>query len=347
MSLPELSERERRVLEAVIQSYVETAEPAGSRTISRRFGLGVSPATIRNTMSDLEEKGYLFHPHTSAGRIPTDSAYRLYVDSLMGPATLSPQHAERLAEEISGGGSAIEAILRRAAQSLSVVAQELGVALGPRLDRTVLQRLEVVRASEERLLLVLTLSGGAVRTIFVEVPGQIAESALTEVSLVLNERLSGLSLRDIRSSLGARLRDTGAQPGTRELLNVFVQEGDVLFDLPIASPTEDVVLGQASILAEQPEFSSGESMRRLLALTDTREHLGEVLRRRSTEPGISITIGAEHGDPRLDRLTVVTAAYRTGALSGVIGVIGPTRMPYDKVVALVRHTSLLVSDLLD
>jgi heat-inducible transcriptional repressor len=107
------------------------------------------------------------------------------------------------------------------------------------------------------------------------------------------------------------------------------------------------VLGQASILAEQPEFSSGESMRRLVALTDTREHLAEVLRRRSTEPGISITIGAEHGDPRLDQLTMVTAAYRTGALSGVIGVIGPTRMPYDKVVALVEHTSVLVSDLLD
>ena len=150
MPFPELSERERRVLEAVIQSYVETAEPAGSRTISRRFGLGVSPATIRNTMSELEEKGYLFHPHTSAGRVPTDSAYRLYVDSLMGPATLSPKEAERLAEDISVGGSAIEAILRRAAQSLSVVAQELGVALGPRLDRTVLQRLDVSVLANQR-----------------------------------------------------------------------------------------------------------------------------------------------------------------------------------------------------
>ncbi len=347
MPFPELSERERRVLEAVIQSYVETAEPAGSRTISRRFGIGVSPATIRNTMSELEEKGYLFHPHTSAGRIPTDRAYRLYVDSLMGPATLSTKEVDRLTEGISGGGSAIEAILRRAAQSLSVVAQELGVALGPRLDRTVLQRLEVVRASEERLLLVLTLKGGAVRTIFVEVPGHIAESALAEVSFVLNERLSGLTLREIRSSLAVRLRDTGKQPGSRELLNVFVQEGEMLFDLPITPATDDVVLGQASILAEQPEFSSGESMRRLLALTDTREHLAEVLRKRSTAPGISITIGAENEDPRLDRLTVVTAAYQTGALSGVIGVIGPTRMPYEKVVALVRHTSMLVSDLLD
>lgn len=347
MALPELSDRERRVLEAVIQSYVETAEPAGSRTIARRFGLGVSPATIRNTMSDLEEKGYLYHPHTSAGRVPTDIAYRLYVDSLMGPARLSPRQTERLAEEIAVGGSAIEAILRRAAQSLSVVSQELGVALGPRLDTSVLKRLDVVRVSQERLLLVLTLEGGTVRTIFVEVPGQIAESALAEVTMVLNERLSGLSLHEVRASLGRRLRDTGAQPGARELLNVFVQEGDVLFDVPLAPSNEDVVLGQASILAEQPEFASGDSMRRLVALTETREHLAEVLRRRSTTPGISITIGSEHDDPRLENLTVVTSAYRAGSFSGVIGVIGPTRMPYDKVVALVRHTSLLVSDLLD
>jgi heat-inducible transcriptional repressor len=252
-----------------------------------------------------------------------------------------------LAEEIAGGGSAIEAILRRAAQSLSVVAQELGVALGPRLDRTVLQRLDVVRVSQERLLLVLTLGGGAVRTIFVEVPGQIAESALGEVTLVLNERLAGLSLQEIRSSLGPRLRDSAATEGARELLNVFVQERDVLFEVPFAPTTDEVVLGQASILAEQPEFASSESMRRLLALTDTREHLAEVLRRRSATPGISITIGAEHDDARLANLTVVTSAYRTSTLSGVIGVIGPTRMPYDKVVALVRHTSLLVSDLLD
>ena len=148
MALPELSERERRVLEAVIQRYVETAEPAGSRTISRRFGLGVSPATIRNTMSDLEEKGYLYHPHTSAGRVPTDSAYRLYVDTLMRSSQVPQVEADRLSEDLAGqGASAIETILRRAAQSLSIVTQELGVALGPRLDNTVLNRLELIRVS--------------------------------------------------------------------------------------------------------------------------------------------------------------------------------------------------------
>lgn len=347
MASPELSDRERRVLEAVIQSYVETAEPAGSRTIARRFGIGVSPATIRNTMSDLEEKGYLYHPHTSAGRIPTDIAYRLYVDTLMRSQAVPRADADRISEHLSQtGASAIEAILRKAAQSLSIVTQELGVALGPRLDNALLQRLELIRVSNERLLLVLTLGGGAVRTIFVEVDGQIAESAVAEVMVVLNERLAGLPLRTIRATLGERLRDTSGAAGVSELLNVFVQEGETLFDVASAGDDEGVVLGQASVLAEQPEFSSGEGMRRLLALTETRAQLGQLLRGRSESPGISITIGNEHGDPRLENFTIVTAEYRVGALNGVIGVIGPTRMPYDKVIALVRHTSLLVSDIL-
>jgi heat-inducible transcriptional repressor len=347
MGFPELSDRERRVLEAVIQSYVETAEPAGSRTISRRFGLGVSPATIRNTMSDLEEKGYLYHPHTSAGRVPTDVAYRLYVDSLMRVAPIASPDRQKLAEQLSAsGGSTIEAILRRAAQSLSVLTQELGMAVGPRLDQIVLQRLELVRLSTERLVLVLSLQGGAVRQIFVEVGERIADNAMAEVSVVLNERLAGLTLREIRASLAARLRDANPGSNTRELLNIFVQERESIFDDPLRRD-ESLVLGQTSVLAEQPEFASSDQMRRLLALTESNEHLTELLRRRHINPGLSITIGNEHGDPRFENFTIVTSEYRAGSLAGVIGVIGPTRMPYEKVIAVVTHASRLVSDLLD
>jgi len=347
MVFPELNERERRVLEAVIQSYVETAEPAGSRTIARRFGLGVSPATIRNTMSDLEEKGYLFHPHTSAGRVPTDIAYRLYVDSLMRVTPIASSDRDLLAERLKPGeGSTIEAILRRAALSLSVLTQELGMAVGPRLDSITLQRLELVRLSTERLVLVLSLQGGAVRTIFVEISEQIADNALAEVSLVLNERLAGLTLSDIRTSLAARLRDANSAVGGRELLNIFVQERDSIFDDPLKRD-ESLVLGQTSVLAEQPEFASSDKMRRLLALTESNEHLTELLRRRHVNPGLSITIGNEHGDPRFENFTIVTSEYRAGSLTGVIGVIGPTRMPYEKVIAVVTHASRLVSDLLD
>lgn len=347
MTLPELSDRERRVLAAVIQAYVETAEPAGSRTLSRRFGLGISPATIRNTMSDLEAKGLLFHPHTSAGRIPTDRAYRIYVDSLLSETPRAFPEQARLQAQIANGDSAIHAILRRAAQSLGVLTQELGVALGPQLDQARVQRLELVRLSTDRILLVLTLDGGGVRTIFVEVQSHVADVAILEVARVLNERLAGLTTREIRGSVTERLRDTEASPGASELLNIFLQEGEQLIARTLDPGADSVVLGQASVLAEQPEFADGQNLRKLMQLTETRDHIAEMLRTRDQSPGLSISIGAEHGDPRLAQFTVVTAQYRAGGLSGVIGVIGPTRMPYDKVIALVTHTSQLVSDLLD
>jgi len=343
----QLSKRERRVLDAVIQTYVLTAEPAGSRTLSRKFGLGVSPATIRHTMSDLEEKGFLFHPHTSAGRVPTNKAYRSYVDHILGdPPEVGTEDRERLEEVISHSDSPIETILRRAAQGLGVLTQELGVALGPRIAKSILRSLDLVRVNSERLLMVLTLEGGAVRTVFVEVSGSIANSALGEVTKVLNERLAGLMLEDIRASLGLRLRDT-VTADARELLNVFVQEADSLFDEPRVLGQDTVLLGQASVLAEQPEFAEAARMRQLIELTERPEALVDALRRRGETAGISITIGAEHEDERLRDFTVVTAEYHTASLTGVIGVIGPTRMPYDKVISLVNHTSRLLSELLD
>jgi heat-inducible transcriptional repressor len=343
----QLSKRERRVLEAVIQTYVQTAEPAGSRTVSRLFGIGVSPATIRNTMSDLEEKGFLFHPHTSAGRVPTNKAYRAYVDELLGtPSSVAVPEHERLTEALSTSGDPIETILRRAAQSLGILTQELGVALGPRLATSVLRSLDLVRVSSERLLMVLTLEGGSVRTVFVEVAGSIADTALTEVTKVLNERLAGLSLEQIRLTVGDRLRDSITAPTARELLNIFVQEAEALFDDKI-SVSDPILLGQTSVLAEQPEFAAADRMRRLLELTERPHALAEALKRRGETSGISITIGTEHDDETLRDFTVVTAEYRTGSLTGVIGVIGPTRMPYDKVISLVNHTSQLLTDLLD
>src|SRR6266571_5070677 len=328
-----LNERERQVLEAVIETYVETAEPAGSRTISKKFGHTLSAATIRNTMSDLEEKGYLYHPHTSAGRIPTDLAYRVYVNSLMRlpPVTASESHQIR----------------ERAAQVLGVLTKELGVAVGPTLDAAVLERLELLQASSDRLLLVLTLKSGVVRSIFVEVPARLAPEAVAQVGVVLNERLAGLTLRDIRGTLPERLRDATPDPGSSELLNIFIQEADELFDMPTAGNAGvGVVLGSAQLLAGQPEFATKERLQGLMEVTERRDLLREALAQRLGQ-GLTITIGSEHQDPKLAPFTLVTASYRLGALAGVIGVMGPTRMPYDKIVALVDHTSRLVGELLE
>jgi heat-inducible transcriptional repressor len=344
MPIPDqLSERELRVLEAVVQTYIETAEPTGSQTIARRFGLRVSPATIRNTMSELEDKGYLFHPHTSAGRIPTDRAYRVYVDAIMRLSPPNHQQQHTLRAELVGTRSAVEEILRRAAQVLGVLTQELGVAVAPALDEMVLERLELVQVSSERLLLVFNLRSGVVRTIFVEVAGLLPRSSVQQVAQILNERLSGLTLQEIRATLPERLRDAGPVEG-RELLNIFIAEGDGLFDL--SHDENGVVLGSAQMLADQPEFASNSRMRELLRLTEGRDLLKQALESRR-QRGLSITIGSENSDTRLSDFTLVTSSYEVGALKGVIGVMGPTRMPYDKIIGLVEHTSRLVEGLLE
>jgi heat-inducible transcriptional repressor len=340
----QLSERELRVLEAVVQTYIETAEPTGSQTVARKFGLGVSPATIRSTMSELEEKGYLFHPHTSAGRIPTDRAYRVYVDAIMRLSPPSHQEQNTLRAELVGTRSAVEEILRRAAQVLGVLTQELGVAVAPALDQMIMERLELVQVSSDRLLLVFNLRSGVVRTIFVEVPGQLPPASVHQVAGILNERLSGLTLQEIRATLPERLRDASGNREGRELLNIFIAEGDGIFDL--TNEEGGVVLGSAQMLAEQPEFASNARMRELLRLTEGRELLKQALETRR-QRGLSITIGSENPDARLSDFTLVTSSYEAGALKGVIGVMGPTRMPYDKIIGLVEHTSRLVEGLLE
>ena len=340
-----LNDRERQVLEAVIETYVETAEPAGSRTIAKKFGLTLSAATIRNTMSDLEEKGYLYHPHTSAGRIPTDLAYRVYVNSLMRLAQVSASDSHQIREELAER-NAVDQILERAAQVLGVLTKELGVAVGPTLDEAVLERLELLQAGSDRLLLVLTLKSGLVRTIFVEVPSRLAPEIVVQVALVLNERLAGLRLREIRATLSERLRDAAPDAGSSELLNIFIQEADDLFDVPATGAGGGVVLGSAQLLAGQPEFATKERLQGLLEVTERRDVLREALAKRLGQ-GLTITIGSEHQDATLAPFTLVTASYRLGPLAGVIGVMGPTRMPYDKIVALVDHTSRLVGELLE
>lgn len=343
-----LTEREHLILEAVIRTFVETAEPAGSRTVARRFQLDISAATVRNTMSDLEEKGYLYHPHTSAGRVPTDRAYRFYVDSLLGqPRGLPAEHvALRQQLQSATDRSAVEQLIRHAAQVLGLLTQELGIAATPNLHDAVLERLELVPISAEKLLLVLALRSGGARTVFVDVPTAIPAATLGVLAPLLNERLAGLTLSQIRGSLPQRLRDSAptGDPGAAALLNIFIQSADDWFEP--ALPSETLHLGRASVLADQPEFQQGDRLRGLMELTERRDLLCRVLQERTGGAGLRVTIGAEHADPALADFTVVTSEYRAGGLKGVLGVIGPTRMPYERVIALVESTSSLVSEFL-
>lgn len=337
----DLNEREAVILEAVIRTYVETAEPAGSRTVARRFGLGLSPATVRNTMADLEEKGFLFHPHTSAGRIPTDRAYRYYVNTLMRPIRLSAIEQRKLRKELADEQSGpIERVVRRAAQVLGLLTGELGVAIAPRLEDVVLERLELVAISSEKVLMVLTLGGGVVRAVYVDLPISVPSETLLSVAMILNERLAGQTFAAIRQSLPDRLRDAATPETPSELLNVFLQSAEAALD-----PADTRMhLGRTSVIANQPEFATEEKLRSLIELTEERELLAGILRSREQSQLPVITIGAENTDPRLARFTLVTSEYRMGNVSGVLGILGPTRMPYEKVAAIVEHTSRLMSE---
>ncbi len=345
----ELSQRERRVLDAVVRIYVDTAEPAGSRNVTRRYDLGVSPATVRNTMSDLEEKGYLFHPHSSAGRVPTDRAYRLFVDQLMQPVPLSREERERLISELDPqGSSAVEWLVRRATRALGLLSQELGVAVAPRLDTAILERLDLVKVAPNKVLMVVQVRSGVVRTVFVDLSSEVPEDVLVTMTLLLNERLAGLTLKEIRDSIGERMRDAGTDdPAAEEILNIFMQSGPDLFGWPEAGEGA-LHLGNASVLAAQPEFTTGERLKSLLELTERTDLLASALGGHShLGGGVQITIGGENPSQELSDFTLVTAEYRVGGLKGVIGVIGPTRMPYEKVIAIVQHTSSLVNQILE
>lgn len=342
----ELSARERRVLEAVVRTYVETAEPAGSRTVSKRSTLGVSPATIRNTMSDLEDKGYLTHPHTSAGRVPTDRAYRFFVDQVIQPAPLTVEEQMKVAEELKGASSALERLVRQAAGALSLLSLEMGLAVAPRLDEAVLEKLDLVQVSSDKVVLVANIRSGILRTVYVDLRTEVPRDALVTLSMILNERLAGTTLREIRETLPERLRDVSPEDEpTEELLNIFLQSGSELFDWP-GLGSADVALGRASMLASQPEFTDGERLKGLIELTEQRELLAAVLGDRKHPGGLRITIGGENEPEELSDFTLVTAEYRAGGLKGVIGVIGPTRMEYEKVITIVDYTSALVSRLL-
>ncbi|MDH4034113.1 MAG: heat-inducible transcriptional repressor HrcA, partial [candidate division Zixibacteria bacterium] len=205
MAFEHLSEREKQVLYNLITHYIQSADPVGSRVIANRFTMGLSSATIRNTLQDLEELGLVEQPHTSAGRIPTDLGYRVYVDFLLKPDQLSAKEKLVIRDAVLKEGRGVDAILGQTCKVLGDITRELGVSIAPRFDEGVLKRLQLVPISDERIMVIVVVKSGLARSVIIEIQAAISETSLRQVEAVLNERLCGLTLGDIRRTITDRL----------------------------------------------------------------------------------------------------------------------------------------------
>ncbi|MFN3597837.1 MAG: heat-inducible transcriptional repressor HrcA [Rubricoccaceae bacterium] len=336
-----LSERERAVLRCVVQQFIQTAAPVGSRAIADSFDL--SSASIRATMQTLEAAGYLGHPHTSAGRVPTEQGYRAYVDELMDVQGLSAREAALLRESVRRRLGDLDAVARETSRLLGRLASLLGVVLTPRLSVGVLERLEVVPIAAQRVLFVLALRGGLARTVMAEIDEAVVPEALDAVVQRLNERLAGLSLDEIRRTGAARVQDLAPDDATG-VVRVVLRERAALFQEPAAAARAAVAGAQH--LVAQPEFRSPDAVRDAVELAEREDELVLLLER----PELAqvertlILIGEElaRGEGPA-AYSVVSAPYTVGDAVGAVALVGPTRMDYARAVALVEHVAALLS----
>jgi len=341
MSSYNLSSREVLVLSALIDSYIRSATPVGSRRLATRYEMGVSPATIRNTLQDLEDKGLIYQPHTSAGRIPTEQAYRLYVDSLMEVIPLNPEEQQAILIEITSGGKAIDQILEQTCRVLSRVSLQLGVSIAPRFTEGILTKLDLIPVAENRLLVVAAIKSGFVRSVVMEVDSLVNPKMVEETALILNERLVGLSLGDIISTIHERFKDTST--GDPKLIKLFT---DSAGDLLSVQTEQDLHLVGTPNITSQPEFQDPENLQNLIGVLDERQDIIKSLNSTDFAEGVVVTIGEEANLGKLNGCSLVTSTYRAGKTTGRIGVIGPTRMQYSKLMSIVEYTSKILSRVL-
>jgi len=341
MAFENLTEREKAVLQSLINYYIATARPVGSRLIANKYKLGISPATIRNTMQDLEEMGFVTHPHTSAGRVPTDKGYRVYVDTLLEPEELTNSEEEQIKTEIWLDYAAVEDLLEQTSRVLGMVSNQLGVTIAPRFDQGILTHIDLIPVAEKKILVVLAVKHGLVRTVLLEAESSLEIETLEKTTGILNERLCGLTLGEIKNSMEQRLKETStADP---KLIKVFLESSENLLNF---SEIEQVHLGGTTNIVDQPEFKDREKLRSLIEVIEEKKLLAELISAKGIKEGITITIGKEIERGEMQSCSLVTSSYKAGKVSGTIGIIGPTRMRYAKLVSLVDYTAKLLSDIL-
>ncbi|MFH2049537.1 MAG: heat-inducible transcriptional repressor HrcA [bacterium] len=339
MPFENLTEREKNVLFNLINYYISSADPVGSRIIANKFKMGVSSATIRNTLQDLEELGLISQPHTSAGRIPTDLGYRVYVDKLLKPGVLTEAEKTKIKESIRQGGHGIDDILGQTCRVLSDITNQLGVSIAPRFEEGLLKRIELIPISDERIMAVVVVESGLARSVIIEVETSISENVLNEVETVLNERLAGLSLGHIRDTIKERL--SNLSEGGRLIKLIIDSKEKIWTD----GRPEDIKFAGTENLVMQPEFADLQKISELVKLIENSSILKDFLIK-AGEEGLIITIGQENQFSKIMNCSLVTSTYRVGNTTGTIGIVGPTRMAYDKLVSVIDYTAKTITEAL-
>jgi len=334
--------RKEKMLQAVVHLYIKTGKPVGSSTIVDNYHLNLSPATIRNVLAELETEGFLTHPHTSAGRVPTDKGYRSYVDSIVQIQKLAVDDEQRIREEYSRRRREIDDLMMSTTRVLSALSHCAGFILPPTANIEKLRRVELVPVDEHHVLGVLVSQTGFVRNQMIEVDTLPDDETLRSASRFLNERLEGLSFTDAQSRIITELSQFQRnRHDETELLSAISKH---LFGSELK---KDIYVEGASNMLKFPEFRDYESMRNFAQLVDEKDALEQMLTKGLTHKGLQVWIGAEHA-PELKDFSVVTSTYQVkGRQIGVLGILGPKRMQYERMMSIVDTVAKLMNRVLE
>ncbi|MCR4377814.1 MAG: heat-inducible transcriptional repressor HrcA [Rhodospirillales bacterium] len=346
--ITDLNARSREIFRRIVDAYLETGSPVGSRTLSKQPGLGVSPATIRNVMADLEDAGLLFAPHTSAGRLPTEAGLKLFVDGLLEVGNLTHAERQSIEGECKASGSSVEGMLERATQALSGLTHMAGLVVAPKTQAP-LKHIEFVALNPGRALVVLVTENGVVENRIIDVPLGVMPSALVEATNYLSARLVGRTLED--ALVAIQLELTQHKADLDHLTQKVVEEGVAVWaggGGRSVSGGSLIIKGQSRLLNDLTAQADLEYIRALFEALETKETLAGLIERADTAEGVQIFIGAENNLFGLSGCSMVVGPYRDSQerIVGAIGVIGPTRMNYARIIPMVDYTSKLVSKLI-
>jgi len=335
-----LDRRAQSLLKTLIERYIAEGQPVGSRTLARHSGLELSPATIRNVMSDLEEMGFIVSPHTSAGRVPTPRGYRLFVDSLL---TVQPLARAELSE-IEGAiqPDQPQRLISQASQLLSQLTHFAGVVIAPRRQQPRIRQIEFLKLSEKRILLIIVTEKGEVQNRILFTQREYSPAELIEAANYLNQNCSGLDFSQVKIRVHDELHQLRAN--MTELMSAAL---DVSGQAMAESASQYVISGERNLLEVEDLSSNMSRLRELFALFEQRTRLVQLLDVGTRADGVQIFIGGESGIAQLDECSVVAASFEVdGQVVGSVGVIGPTRMAYERMIPIVDITSKLLSSAL-